>query len=117
MKNALINIAAATYQLKAAIELLTLPYFKLKVKNKTAYLITLLRKTKELVFAKIVNKLKNLNPLSMPVVKKTEEKKNNNKVYLEMEKLYKEALRKAKGLESICEVLSSLRVKSSLQAD
>jgi len=65
LKNALINIAAATYQIKAAIELLTLPYFKLKVQNKTAYLITLLRKTKELVFAKIVNKLRNLNPLSL----------------------------------------------------
>jgi hypothetical protein len=49
-----------------------LPYFKLKVQNKTAYLITLLRKTKELVFAKIANKFKNLNPLSMPIAKKTE---------------------------------------------
>lgn len=120
LKNALINIAVKTYQLKAAIELLMLPYFKLKVQNKTAYLITLLRKTKELVFAKIVNKLRNLNPLSMPVAKKTEKvayEERDNKVYLEMEKLYKEALRKAKGLESIGEVLSSLRVKSSLQAD
>lgn len=120
LKNALINIAAATYQIKAAIELLTLPYFKLKVQNKTAYLITLLRKTKELVFAKIVNKLRNLNPLSLPVAKKTEKvahEERDGKVYLEMEKLYKESLRKAEGLESIGKVLSFLRVKSCLQAD
>jgi len=119
LKNALINIAAATYQIKAAIELLTLPYFKLKVQNKTAYLITLLRKTKELVFAKIVDKLRNLNPLSLPVAKKTEKvahEERDGKVYLEMEKLYKESLRKAKGLESIGEVLSSLRVKSCVQS-
>ncbi|WAM33324.1 hypothetical protein [Caldicellulosiruptor morganii] len=115
LKNALINIAIRTYQIKAAIELLMLPYFKIKVLNKTAYLITLLRKTKELVFAKIVNKLKNLNPLSLPVAKKTEKvhhEERDKKVYVSMEKLYKEALRKAGGIESIGEVLGSLGIQT-----
>lgn len=114
MKNALINIAIRTYQIKAAIELLMLPYFKVKVQNKTAYLITLLRKAKELVFAKIVNKLKNLNPLSLPVAKKIEKvqhEERDKKVYVSMEKLYKEALRKAGGMESIGEVLGSLGIQ------
>ncbi|ACM61094.1 hypothetical protein B0S90_2338 [Caldicellulosiruptor bescii] len=119
MKNALTNIAIKTYQIKAVIELLSLPYFKFKVKDKTAYLITLLRKTKKLVFTKIVNKLKNLNPLSMPAAKKTEKvahEERDSKVYLEMRRFSKESLRKAKGLESIGEVLSSLRVKSCVQS-
>lgn len=114
LKNALINIAIRTYQIKAAIELLMLPYFKVKVQNKTAYLITLLRKAKELVFAKIVNKLKNLNPLSLPVAKKIEKvqhEERDKKVYVSMEKLYKEALRKAGGMESIGEVLGSLGIQ------
>lgn len=91
-----------------------MPYFKFKVKDKTAYLITLLRKTKKLVFTKIVNKLKNLNPLSMPAAKKTEKvahEERDSKVYLEMRRFSKESLRKAKGLESIGEVLSSLKGK------
>ena len=119
LKNALINIAIKTYQMRAVVELLSLPYFKLKVKNKTAYLITLLRKTKELVFAKIVNKLRNLNPFSLPVAKKntcrqTLYEKRSDEVYTNMEKLYKEYLKHSKEEDEdekdIKKLLSSLGI-------
>lgn len=119
LKNALINIAIKTYQMRAVVELLSLPYFKLKVKNKTAYLITLLRKTKELVFAKIVNKLRNLNPFSLPVAKKntcrqTLYEKRSDEVYTNMEKLYKEYLKHSKEEDKdekdIKKLLSSLGI-------
>lgn len=55
----------------------------------------------------------------MPAAKKTEKvahEERDSKVYLEMRRFSKESLRKAKGLESIGEVLSSLRVKSCVQS-